>query len=143
MLSANAALPLRSMDTTSSALASSSVDRISFANEGLDLLRLRAAAGLAAVVGEPLVMACVVSGLVLLMAAARAQGFSGRYRMFTAWLHGVLDAFFRYTWTWNDSKRTPITMAIQPGGCDVGMKAGLFKTRCGGWLSSFHGAMAC
>jgi hypothetical protein len=63
--------------------------------------------------------------------------------MFTAWLHGVLDAFFRYTWTWNDSNRTPITVAIQPGACDMGMKAWLFKIRWREVRSSFHGVTAC
>jgi hypothetical protein len=72
---------------------------MSFSREGLALLRLRAGAGFAAGEREPLVMACVVSGLVLMMTARRAPLPPGRSVLSTVWLHGVLDAFFRYTWT--------------------------------------------
>ena len=94
MVSANAALPLRSMDTTASALASLRHDSM-ILERGGGALRRDAGVGLAAVVCEPLRMDWLVRVRVLLMAGRRAGLLPCSNLFLTVWLHDVPVHLFR------------------------------------------------
>ena len=96
MVSASAALPLRSMETTSSALASSRHDLMIFKRGGA-ALRRDAGVCLTAVLCEPLRIDWLVRVRVLLMAGRRADLLPCSNRFLTVWLHDVLIYLFRGT----------------------------------------------